>query len=522
MKKKIGIFVAVLISFFMIMLSNMYFVNAEDAVKSDITIETGKIYIPFEKKWSNVPAEEMPEKITIKLYKYLGDEFNESNAILIESVDLNNDNNWKYNFDISSVELFDKQNNAYKFKVVEEVIAGYEELEHRDPGVTFKPSATGEEWNRVTVNNTTIFDIDENVQSAIVASTTGNQGSLVVVWTLEPLAESERKMIFNSVTNSNLPSVFKRNYDKFVFISGTVGVFKNKGEDIIEASVNKINFLGGTKVWQQFAMGTYYKSSTETNAAYITNGIKRVDISVEKVWNDHNNILELRPFEITVQLLKNKVVIDEVKLSQNNNWNHTFSGLYEYTNGEKNEYEIKELDILNYVSSSRREGNKFIITNTREVLSTNVSVNKVWNNVDQIEQLPGVIVGLYYKTGVNEPLYELNRVVLNYDNNWQYTFTNGVNAITGKVFDILPAEYIYEVREIGLEVDESEADFYNEFFITELANTGNSWTITNTCTASYVLPETGNSGGLILTIVAVLLLGTPVVYIIYPFVERGI
>ena len=106
----------------MIMLSNMYFVNAEDAVKSDITIETGKIYIPFEKKWSNVPAEEMPEKITIKLYKYLGDEFNESNAILIESVDLNNDNNWKYNFDISNVELFDKQNNAYKFKVVEEKI----------------------------------------------------------------------------------------------------------------------------------------------------------------------------------------------------------------------------------------------------------------------------------------------------------------------------------------------------------------------------------------------------------------
>ena len=269
-------------------------------------------------------------------------------------------------------------------------------------------------------------------------------------------------------------------------------------------------------------MGTYYKSSTETNASYITNGIKRVDISVEKVWNDHNNILELRPFEITVQLLKNNVVIDNVKLSQNNNWHHTFSGLYEYTNGEKNKYEIKELDIANYVSSSRREGNKFIITNTREVLSTNVSVNKVWNNVDQIEQLPGVIVGLYYKTGVNEPLYELNRVVLNYDNNWQYTFNNGVNSTTGKVFDILPAEYIYEVREIGLEVDESEADFYNEFFITELANTGNSWTITNTCTASYVLPETGNSGGLILTIVAVLLLGTPIVYIIYPFVGKGI
>ena len=522
MKKKIGIFIAILISFFMIMLSNMYFVNAEEAVLLGDVTDLGKVYIPFEKKWSNVPEEAMPEKLTIKLYKYLGDEFEISSAKLVESIDLNSENNWKYNFDISNVELFDQQNNAYKFKVVEEAIDGYEELEHQDPGVKFNPPSADKNWQRVTTNKQTIFDINENVQSAIVATTTGNQNNLTVVWTLDPLSESERKMIYASIQSANLPNIFQREYETYVFISGTSGTYYHNNEPTIEIGVGKINFLGGTSVWQQFGMGTYYKSSTETNAAYITNGIKRVDISVEKVWNDHNDILKLRPQEITIQLLKNNVVIEQVELSQSNNWSYTFSGLYEYTNGIKNEYQIKELDISNYISSSKREGNKFIITNTRDVVATNVTVNKIWNNVGQIETLPGVIVGLYYKTGPNEPLHELNRVILNYDNNWKYTFTNGKDITTGQEFDILPVDYIYEVREIGLDIDESEEEFYRDFFITEHANTGNSWTITNTCTASYILPDTGNSGGLILTIVAVLLLGTPIVYIIYPFVSKGI
>ena len=523
MKKIISLCLIILVSVLTMSFINFSDVYANDNIEQrDVTTETGKIIIPFEKRWSNVSDDVKPKTLNVKLYKYIGDEFNESSAILVKSIELSSENNWKCEFDISNEQLFDSQNNSYKFKVVEEAIPGFEELEHQDPGVTFMPPAAGNSWERVTTDSTTIFKLDENVQSIIVATTTGNQGNITVVWSLDALSESERLMIFNSVQNSDLPSVFKRDYNSFVFISGTVGSFINKNEKIIEVSLSEINFLGGTKVWQQFAKGTYSKSSTETNAAYITNGIKRIDITVEKVWNDHNNILELRPNDITIQLLKNNVVINEVKLSQNNNWSYTFTGLYEYTDGVKNEYQVKELDISNYISSSKQEGNKFIITNTREVESTNVSVKKIWNNVDQIEQLPGVIVGLYYKTGPNEPFYELNRIVLNYDNNWQYTFNSGRNVLTGKLFDILPAEYIYEVREIGLEVDESEMDFYNDFFITEHANTGNSWTITNTCTASYVLPETGNSGGLILTIVVVFLLGTPIVYIIYPFVERFI
>jgi hypothetical protein len=38
----------------------------------------------------------------------------------------------------------------------------------------------------------------------------------------------------------------------------------------------------------------------------------------------------------------------------------------------------------------------------------------------------------------------------------------------------------------------------------------------------YILPETGSSGGLILSIVVILLLGTPIVSMLYPFVKKGI
>ena len=37
----------------------------------------------------------------------------------------------------------------------------------------------------------------------------------------------------------------------------------------------------------------------------------------------------------------------------------------------------------------------------------------------------------------------------------------------------------------------------------------------------YILPETGSSAGLILSIVVVLLLGTPIVNILYPFVKKS-
>ena len=55
--------------------------------------------------------------------------------------------------------------------------------------------------------------------------------------------------------------------------------------------------------------------------------VETTEISVEKVWEDNNDINGLRPESITVELLANGVAIDEIELSEANGWKHTFTDL---------------------------------------------------------------------------------------------------------------------------------------------------------------------------------------------------
>ena len=79
------------------------------------------------------------------------------------------------------------------------------------------------------------------------------------------------------------------------------------------------------------------------------------------------------------------------------------------------------------------------------------------------------------------------------------------------------------IKEIEFDVDtDEERTFYEDFFIIDYAHTGNDWIITNTCTASYILPETGSTKTFILMIVTMLLLGMPIIYLIYSFIRKDI
>lgn len=88
------------------------------------------------------------------------------------------------------------------------------------------------------------------------------------------------------------------------------------------------------------------------------------DISVKKVWND-GNALNDRPDSITVTLYLNDDAVDEVTLSELNNWSHTWKNLA-YSDG----YSVKEKDMLDYQATYKRDGNTFIITNTSKLAHT--------------------------------------------------------------------------------------------------------------------------------------------------------
>ena len=493
-------------------------VYAEDIeTNSDISEETGKILIPFTKNWQDVSAEELPDSITIKLYKYSGDTFDEKTATLIKEAVVTSETDWKYDFDISNETIIDSSNNAYKFKVVEELIDGYEEITnlHIDPNVVFTLASVENKWDIINPCSSINITTNGNFKTIVVAKMTGNQDNKFVVWTIESLSETERKLVYESVRPIN--GFGNPSYDAFVFISGTTGEYYYNGQKIILVDASHIYFEGGPKVWSKFATGLYHKSSTESNGSSITNTIKKTDLLVEKKWNDHNNILGLRPSSITIQLLKNDVVVEEVELSKSNDWKHDFNNLIEYTDGVKNVYTINEITVDGYISSQSESGNTIIITNTHEVKKTQVSVKKVWENTEQISKLPGVIVALYYKTSTNGALTKIAQVTLSKSNNWTYTFTSG----EGK-FDILPDDYIYVVKEIGFDVDESEKAFYEEYFTTKYAQKGNDWTIANTCTTTYVLPETGSMQNIVISIISIFLIGMSTIYLVYSFIKKDI
>lgn len=79
---------------------------------------------------------------------------------------------------------------------------------------------------------------------------------------------------------------------------------------------------------------------------------------VIKVWNDdgHEN---LRPEEITVQLLRDGRVYDTVKLSRDNNWRCTWKGL-----DSRYSWTVVEKENRGYTVRVERDGITFVVTNT--------------------------------------------------------------------------------------------------------------------------------------------------------------
>ena len=122
-------------------------------------------------------------------------------------------------------------------------------------------------------------------------------------------------------------------------------------------------------------------------------------ISVEKVWIDGNNQKQIRPDQISVQLMANNAACREpVILNEANDWRYTWKDLYEFENGKKINYSVKESAVSGYTTSvtektdssgdaaegdSAQTGDKsndqtFLITNTITQEEVSISGTKTW------------------------------------------------------------------------------------------------------------------------------------------------
>lgn len=74
-----------------------------------------------------------------------------------------------------------------------------------------------------------------------------------------------------------------------------------------------------------------------------TNTYTTVDISGVKTWADYNNAFNTRPAEITIDLLRNDIVIDSTTATADGDWAYSFTNLPELDNtGTAYDYSVEE------------------------------------------------------------------------------------------------------------------------------------------------------------------------------------
>lgn len=86
------------------------------------------------------------------------------------------------------------------------------------------------------------------------------------------------------------------------------------------------------------------------------------DIRVEKVWVDDGD----HPSSVTILLLSDDEVVDEVTLSEQNNWEYLWEGLE-----TDHDWQVEEKDVPEgYTAKVTRSGNTFTVTNTKKLPQT--------------------------------------------------------------------------------------------------------------------------------------------------------
>lgn len=180
----------------------------------------------------------------------------------------------------------------------------------------------------------------------------------------------------------------------------------------------------------------------EVDWVFLAECIEYEKLTVHKVWND--NGYPRRPRRVTVQLLRDGKEYEEIELSRDNQWTHTWDEL-----DDRYDWSVKEVVPTGYAASYKTEDNTVFITNFKDyepVLPANpmdLTVNKVW--VDENDEhgiRPNfVLVTLYNGNDA------VDMVTLSAWNNWSYTWKGLDGSCDWSVIETgIPKDYVPSYR----------------------------------------------------------------------------
>ena len=176
-----------------------------------------------------------------------------------------------------------------------------------------------------------------------------------------------------------------------------------------------------------------------------THAPETVTFNIVKEWYDYENNDGIRPNSITVRIKADHEEVAKAILSEENNWNAIFENLPKYKNGIEINYEIVEDEVEGYTPTisnpiTEHDNNvTVVIKNTHEKETTEIVIEKVWDDVGNENKRPDFITVNIYANG---ELFETVKITA--ENNWQLKLENLQKYFSGE-------EIIYTIEEVELE-----------------------------------------------------------------------
>ena len=200
-----------------------------------------------------------------------------------------------------------------------------------------------------------------------------------------------------------------------------------------------------------------YTKDIDGNVITNSHTPETTDVKVSEVWASKK-----MKDSVTIRLLADGTEVDNIVLTAENEWTHTFTDLPKYSEGKMISYTVTEDPLGSFWSAKIEEtADGWVVTNSYYVPSPptiDVSVNKVWDDADDADGLrPESITVQLLRNGKVYAEEELS------EGNWSTTWTD------------LYANDTWTVKEVNVP----------EGYTSSVSGSGTSFTITNTHT-----PET--------------------------------
>ncbi|MEC2391414.1 Cna B-type domain-containing protein, partial [Bacillus toyonensis] len=442
---------------------------------TDITnTKVGQTKVEGTKTWNDDNATDRPEMIQVDLLQ---------NGTVIATQEVSKVTDWKYEF--KDLVAYDANGVAYKYKVKEQPIAGYESTVNGYDITNTKVGETKVEGTK-TWKDDNAKDRPEMIKVDLLQN-----GK--VVDTKEVTAETNWKYTFEKLQAYDANGVAYKYEVKEQPVAGYES--KVNGYDITNTKVGETK-VEGTKTWkddnakdrpemikvdllqngtviatQEVSKATGWKYEFKDLAAYDANGVaykyevkeqpvdgyeskvsgtditntKVAKLTVEgtKTWND-NNATD-RPSTIKVDLLQNGKVVDTKEVTAATNWKYAFADVEAYdANGVAYKYEVKEQPVAGYQS----DVHGYDITNTK-VGETKVEGTKTWNDNNATDRPSTIKINLLQ----NGKVVDTKEVTV--ASEWKYTFEKL------QAYDANGVAYKYEVKEQPVDGYESKVNGYD-------------------------------------------------------------